>query len=191
MSSRLFVGNLPYDATEEELREHFSQVGAVSRVFIPLDRDTGRPRGFAFIEFSDDGHALAAIERLHQKPFKGRPLAVNEARPNEARPSPAGRPPMGPRTPGTRTPPGSAGGPPPSGDLGERAPARRVGPKARKKTARRGWDEAPKKEPIPEKRRGQIFGGYDDAEEDAEDVDFENFATGASDSEEESDEEKG
>ena len=85
MPSRLFVGNLPYDATEVELKAHFAQAGPVSRVFIPLDRETGRVRGFAFIEFPDSAHAAQAIQQLNQQPFKDRPLVVNEARPSEAR----------------------------------------------------------------------------------------------------------
>ena len=92
MPSRVFVGNLPYDATEGEIREHFSEVAPVSRVFMPLDRETGRPRGFAFVEFAEDAHASSAIQQLHQKPFKDRPLVVNEARPSEGRPSGGFRP---------------------------------------------------------------------------------------------------
>ena len=105
MGSRLFVGNLPYDATEEELTHHFAQVGPVSRVFLPLDRDTGRPRGFAFIEFPSSEHAAEAIQRLNQQPFKERPLVVNEARPSESRPAGGSsggsgyRPPPGPSPP--------------------------------------------------------------------------------------------
>ena len=99
MANRLFVGNLPYEATEEDLRVHFEQVGAVSNVFIPLDRETGKPRGFAFVELADPSHAASAISQLHQKPFKDRPLVVNEARPSEARPAGGARPAF-PRAPG-------------------------------------------------------------------------------------------
>src|SRR5262245_9269597 len=100
MSVRLFVGNLPYDATEEDLRQHFSSVGALSYVFIPLDRETGKKRGFAFVEFADSELAQAAIRQFNNQPFKGRPLAVNEARARDSSPRPAGggfRPSTGPR----------------------------------------------------------------------------------------------
>jgi RNA recognition motif-containing protein len=184
MSNRLFVGNLPYDATEDELRVHFSQAGSVTSVFIPLDRETGRPRGFAFIEFDHSNGAAAAIAQLNQKPFRDRPLVVNEARPNEARPSGPPRPSPGGGRGGVPAP---RGGPP--ADFGEegRESRRASGQKPRRKAPKRGgWEEGPRKEPIPEKRRSQIFGGYDDAEfeeaeEDGEAVDFENFATGLPD----------
>lgn len=182
MPSRLFVGNLPYDATEDELKGHFSQAGEVTRVFIPLDRETGRPRGFAFIEFGDPEHASAAIAQLHQKEFRDRPLVVNEARPNDARPPSPGRPSAG----GSR-PPGPSGGPPPPGDSGDGTERpRRAAPARPRRRGKKGgsWDEGPRKEPIPEKRRGQFFGGFEDVEEDDEDVEFENFATGLPDSDE-------
>src|SRR5438132_12450129 len=100
MAVRLFVGNLPYDATENEIRDHFSSVGNLSYVSIPLDRETGKKRGFAFVEFGDPAQAQEAIRQFNNQPFKGRPLAVNEARAREAGPRPAGgfRPPSpGPR----------------------------------------------------------------------------------------------
>ena len=92
MPSRVFVGNLPYEATKGEIRDHFSEVAPVSRVFMPLDRETGKPRGFAFVEFAETEHADLAIQKLHQKPFKDRSLVVNEARPSEGRPSGGVRP---------------------------------------------------------------------------------------------------
>src|SRR5919201_5179534 len=109
MAVRLFVGNLPYDATEDEIREHFSSVGNLSYVSIPLDRETGKKRGFAFVEFADAQQAQEAIRQFNNQPFKGRPLAVNEARAREAGPRPAGgfRPSPGPRPGGPRP-----GGPP-------------------------------------------------------------------------------
>src|SRR5713101_4603082 len=104
MAVRLFVGNLPYDATEVEIREHFSSVGNLSYVSIPLDRETGKKRGFAFVEFSDAQQAQEAIRQFNNQPFKGRPLAVNEARAKEAGPRPVGgggfRPPFSPRPAG-------------------------------------------------------------------------------------------
>ena len=116
MSVRLFVGNLPYSATEVDIRQHFGTVGDPLQVVIPTDRDTGRPRGFAFVDYDDRGVAERAIQQLHGQPFKGRPLSVSEARPREARPPmgaggfSAPRPPMG----GAPRPMG--GGPP--GDSG-------------------------------------------------------------------------
>src|ERR1700688_3833886 len=106
MSVRLFVGNLPYDATEEEIRQQFSTVGSLSYVSIPLDRETGKKRGFAFVEFSDAQQAQEAIRQFNNQPFKGRPLAVNEARAKEMGPRPVGgagggfRPPFNPRPSG-------------------------------------------------------------------------------------------
>lgn len=78
---KLYVGNLPFKATQEALAEHFSQYGPVSEVFIATDRETGRSRGFAFVTMADDSHAKAAIEQSNGKPFDGRNLTVNEARP--------------------------------------------------------------------------------------------------------------
>lgn len=86
MSVRLFVGNLPYDATEDEIRMHFSTAGNVTNVFVPIDRETGKKRGFAFVEYNDLAAAQEAIRLYNSQPFKGRPLAVNEARAKEARP---------------------------------------------------------------------------------------------------------
>src|SRR5215468_8418853 len=85
MSVRLFVGNLPYDASEDEIRSHFATAGNLSSVFIPVDRETGRKRGFAFVEFNDAAGAQEAIRLFNSQPFKGRPLAVNEARAKESR----------------------------------------------------------------------------------------------------------
>src|SRR5216110_3514815 len=75
MGFRLFVGNLPYDTTEDEIRGHFSPVGNLSYVSIPLDRETGKKRGFAFVEFADAERAQEAIRQFNNQPFKGRPLA--------------------------------------------------------------------------------------------------------------------
>ena len=115
MPVRLFVGNLSYEATEAELRQHFSTIGPVSYCYLPTDRETGRPRGFAFVEYTDDSLASQAIDRLNNQPFRGRPLAVKEAQPREARPpggAPMGTRPTfgtGPRPP--RPPMGAAGAP--------------------------------------------------------------------------------
>lgn len=86
MSVRLFVGNLPYETTETDLREFFSSVGILSNVIIPVDRETGKRRGFAFVEFSDPAQAEEASRRLNNQPFKGRNITINEARARESRP---------------------------------------------------------------------------------------------------------
>ena len=83
MAVRLFVGNLPYDVTEADLRAHFAAVGPISYISLPTDRETGRPRGFAFVEFIEPADAEEAIRRLHNQELQGRPLAVNEARARE------------------------------------------------------------------------------------------------------------
>jgi RNA recognition motif-containing protein len=82
MSKRIYVGNLPFSAAEDELRQLFEQHGSVLSVDVIADRDTGRPRGFAFVEMEDDG-ATAAIQALDGTMFGGRNLRVNEARPRE------------------------------------------------------------------------------------------------------------
>lgn len=79
MGKRLYVGNIPFSATEEELREAFGAHGAVSGVDVIMDRETGRARGFAFIEMEDPSAADAAIEALDGVDFGGRNLRVSEA----------------------------------------------------------------------------------------------------------------
>jgi RNA recognition motif-containing protein len=88
MAVRLFVGNLPYDTTESELKDHFSQVGPLSFISLPTDRETGKLRGFAFVEFSDRAHAESSIRRFDGQLFKGRRMVVNEARERERGTSP-------------------------------------------------------------------------------------------------------
>ena len=77
---RIYVGNLSYDTTEDDLRALFSQHGEVSDLHLPTDRETGRPRGFAFVEMPDDGQAQAAMDALNGKDVGGRELTVNKAR---------------------------------------------------------------------------------------------------------------
>jgi cold-inducible RNA-binding protein len=88
---RLFVGNLPYQATEDDLRTHFSQVGQPTQIVRPLDRETGRARGFAFVEYAERPMAEEAIKKFDGQLFMGRPLAVSEARAREDR-GPGGPP---------------------------------------------------------------------------------------------------
>ena len=84
MAQRIYIGNLPYTSTEDEVRELFAQYGEVVSCALPTDRETGRPRGFGFVEMSDED-GRKAIEGLDGQPFGGRQLRVNEARPREDR----------------------------------------------------------------------------------------------------------
>jgi RNA recognition motif-containing protein len=104
---RLFVGNLPYQATEDDLRTHFAQVGKPTQIVRPLDRETGRARGFAFVEYAERSEAEAAVKQFDGQLFMGRPLAVSEARAREDR-GPGGPP----------RPSGGFGGPRPGGFSG-------------------------------------------------------------------------
>jgi RNA recognition motif-containing protein len=79
MAKKLFVGNLAYSATEADLREAFAPAGEIASVRVVLDRDTGRPRGFAFIEMNTDAEATQAISMLNGRDLQGRPLTVREA----------------------------------------------------------------------------------------------------------------
>lgn len=80
---KLYVGNLPFSTTENALRDLFAAHGDVSSATIVMDRETGRPRGFGFVEFGNDEHARAAMAALNGKNFDGRDLTVNEAKPRE------------------------------------------------------------------------------------------------------------
>ncbi len=79
MSSKVFVGGLNFSTPEEEIQRVFSEVGQVQSVFLPVDRDTGRKRGFAFVEFSSESEAAAAIEKFNGYELDGRALRVNAA----------------------------------------------------------------------------------------------------------------
>ena len=85
---RIYVGNLSYQATEQELRDSFEPHGEVEETYIVRDRDTGRSRGFAFVEMPTDEEAKAAIEVLNGREVGGRTLTVNEARPRQERTRP-------------------------------------------------------------------------------------------------------
>ncbi len=82
----IYVGNLAHEATEDDLRQVFGEFGAVSNVTIIKDRETGRPRGFAFVEMPDGSQAAGAIKGLNLKEISGRAITVNEARPKTDRP---------------------------------------------------------------------------------------------------------
>ncbi|HEY0081909.1 MAG TPA: RNA-binding protein [Pyrinomonadaceae bacterium] len=85
MSMKLYVGNLNFKTTGEDLQELFGQVGTVESASVVMDRDTGRSRGFGFVEMSSNEEGQKAIEQFNGKDFNGRNLSVNEARPREDR----------------------------------------------------------------------------------------------------------
>ena len=205
MAVRLFVGNMPYAATEADLRAHFAAVGAPSQVVIPVDRETGRPRGFAFVEFIERPLAEQAIERFNQQPFMGRSLSVSEARPREDRPAGGGfRPSGGPGGGGGFAPRpfsggggggGGFGGPRPGGPTGGFRPSgppgagagmpnRNFGPPKKKSAgSEKRWeakDRGPKG-PIKERYSGRM-GGLDDMTDDPNTPleDFDDVASRAS-----------
>ena len=85
MGTKLYIGNLPFNTTENELQELFSQAGAVQEVTLMQDRFTGKSRGFAFVTMGSEEEAQNAISKLNGQAMEGRPLTVNEARPREQR----------------------------------------------------------------------------------------------------------
>lgn len=97
MSTKLFVGNLSFKTTENDLQDAFAGCGTVVETNIMMDRMTGRPRGFAFVTMSTPEEAQKAVETLHGKEFDGRALTVNVARPREERPPGGGGGDRGPR----------------------------------------------------------------------------------------------
>lgn len=162
-SSRLFVGNLPYEATAAELKELFSSVGPVAFVSLPVERESGKPRGFAFVDFSDRAHAEEAVRRFHQQLFNGRALVVNEARARESRPPS----PFPPRVSHLLTEGPSAAllDEPPARPSGLR---RHFGPDASSRQSRKQPSRGPQSErgrgkPLRERKGGQFFSeGEDD-----------------------------
>jgi cold-inducible RNA-binding protein len=185
VSVRLFIGNLPYAASEAELREYMSTVGAPLQVVMPVDRETGRPRGFAFVDYADRTVAEEAIRRFNQQPFKGRPLAVSEARPREERPTGGGPRPGGfgggpprpggfaPRPGGFSPRPAEGGGPTTtrSRNFGPDAP-----PKNKRKPPRKDADSRPRG-PIKERPVGRLYDADEDWRAQDEDLDIDNVAT--------------
>jgi RNA recognition motif-containing protein len=177
MANRLFVGNLPYDITETELREYFSTIGPVSYISIPTDRETGRQRGFAFLEFKERAQADEAIRRFDKQSFKGRPLAVNEARAREDRqqasdrPQVSARPQASPRPPISRS---SSTAVPNTANQTDNEPNRNYGPDAQPRRSRSKKKEGIRadrvsKGPMREVVRGQVF--LDDEDDD----DYDNY----------------
>ena len=192
---RLFVGNLSYATTEADLRAYFGTVAPPSQVVLPVDRETGRPRGFAFVEFLERSQAEQAIQKFNGQVFNGRPLAVSEARAREDRgpggPRPGG--PMGPRPGGFGGPrPPSFGGPRPFDPAAPAPPRNRnFGPDA--KPQRGGSAKAKKKDaerprgPIPLKSTGRSF-TLDDADSTDDALpDIDDFATSRPDAEKDKD----
>ena len=194
VSVRLFIGNLPYAASEPELREHLSSVGEPTQIVLPVDRETGRPRGFAFVDYADRAVAEAAISRFDQQPFKGRPLAVSEARPREERarrrtasgrlqsaaPGRARRGSSGgfaPRPSGWAPRPADGGGSAPSGprsrNFGPDAP-----PKNKRKAPRKDGDRGPKG-PIKERPVSRLYENDEDWRNEKPDEDIDDIATSA------------
>jgi cold-inducible RNA-binding protein len=175
MSVRLFVGNLPYDVTEIELKELFAPVGSLSSVVIPIDRETGKRRGFAFVEFGDKAKAEEASRRFNNQPFKGRSITVNEARARESRNEPgapmrsgpsAGRPSFGPRP---SLGPVDFGADALGGSARSDRRSRNFGPDAKPAHKRKQphfgskAEKGAKKRPLRERTGGQFFGSPDDA----------------------------
>jgi RNA recognition motif-containing protein len=201
LAVRLFIGNLPYGATEADLRAHFAAIAEPSHVVMPVDRETGRPRGFAFVEFADRTLADEVIKKFDAQPFQGRNLAVSEARAREDRP-PGPRPGGsfgGPRPGGFSGPrPGGGGfgGPRPGGGFGGPRPGGGgfggpPGPGGRDRSANFGPPAPPKRlrgkkgtqqehkprGPIKERTGGRIY-AVDDLEDD-KDVELDDIATAA------------
>jgi hypothetical protein len=90
MNTKMYVGNLPFSASDSDIRELFSQYGTVSDIFLPMDRESGRPRGFAFVTMDTPEAMQAVITALNGQEFQGRKLGINEARPREERPGGGG-----------------------------------------------------------------------------------------------------
>lgn len=90
MGNKLYVGNLPYSVRDGDLEQAFGQFGAVTSAKVMMERDTGRSKGFGFVEMGSDAEAQAAISGMNGQPLGGRSIVVNEARPMEARPPRSG-----------------------------------------------------------------------------------------------------
>ena len=90
MGNKLYVGNLPYSVRDQDLEQAFGQFGVVTSAKVMMERDTGRSKGFGFVEMGSDAEAQAAINGMHGQPLGGRSIVVNEARPMEPRPPRSG-----------------------------------------------------------------------------------------------------
>ena len=85
MSSKLYIGNLSYDVTDDVLEQYFAEAGAIVSAVVIVDRGSGRSKGFGFVEFSNEEEAKKAIDMFNEKDFQGRNIIVNEARPQAPR----------------------------------------------------------------------------------------------------------
>ena len=85
MAKKLFVGNLPYSVTSDDLKAHFASAGEITDAVVIMDKFSGRSKGFGFVEFADDAEGDKAVEDFNGKELDGRELTVNEARPREER----------------------------------------------------------------------------------------------------------
>ena len=190
MGIRLYVGNLPFDVLEGELREHFSIIGPLSYLSIPTDRETGKQRGFAFVEFKDRAQADAAISRFNNQSFKGRSLSVSEARPRNENPRGApARPSLSRPTSTAELEPANPPGNKPSRNLSPDKPPRR----GRGRAKGNFKEERGPKGPMREIVRGRFFGEIDNYDDDYdgdynddynnEERNEDNFEAGMSDSE--------
>ncbi len=187
MSARLFVGNLPYDVTEPDLKEFFAPVGQLSSIIIPVDRETGKRRGFAFVEFSDPALAEEAIRRFSNQPFKGRNITINEARARGSRSSVAGIKSAYPMQPAAVHGSGRAGayskGAPNDSDFAPSPMEHRRPGRAERRNRNFGADAKPSRKrkygyhdskrdsgctkgPIRERIGGRFFGDFDDDDYD-------------------------
>ena len=181
MGKRLFVGNLSYEATEAQVRESFAAVGKVASVRMIMDRETGRFKGFAFVEMGTDAEATAAITQVNNKEIAGRRIIVSEARPMGEKPAPRpgggtgggfSRPGGGPPRPGggTGAPMGGFGAP--ARDFGSRPPKRGKAEWEKKRDERER--EAREKRRVEEKgRRNPKYQEVDGVDGDASDADEE------------------
>jgi len=159
MGKRLFVGNLSYEATEAQVREQFAAVGKVASVRMIMDRETGRFKGFAFVEMSSDAEATAAITQVNNKEIAGRRCIVSEARPMGEKPAPR---------------PGGPGGFRPAGGFGapqrEFRPAggKRVKPEWEKKRDERERESREKRRTTEKERRNPKYEETLDVDVDAD-----------------------
>ena len=165
MPIRLFVGNLPYTVREADIRAHFAAVGQASQVLIPVDRETGRVRGFAFVDFDDPAVAEAAARTLDGQELNGRPLTVREARPRGEHPPPSrslsGSPVMAGSAGAAARPAGRR----PASSFGPNEP-----PRGRGKPRRYQSERAPKG-PLRERSGGRVFDIDGDSRDNVVDVD--------------------
>jgi len=178
---RLFLGNLPYSATESDVRTHVTSVAPPLSVVLPMDRETGRPRGFAFVDYADLAAATEVIRQLNGQPFLGRTLSVSEARPREERgmhPSMGGGSGFGPRPGASAGPGGSEFGARRERNFGPPAP-----PKGKRTSQSKGRPENAPKGPIKVRGGNRVFDVDDPAVDAVPPAQFDDFATSLPDNE--------